>query len=127
MTGDASVVPHFVHLNSRMKNDYRRVMLFLCHYGDTNGMFLLGGLDAAGETPHAVVAMYLKELGGLILNHNKKFYLVKVVEHVINYDTVNILLCVLDYHWHQCYNMFRCSYRASNMVDRVTTYLTERL
>ena len=69
-------------------------------------MFLIVGLVADGETPHATVARYLKELGGFILNSNTRFHLVKVIEDVMNYDVVKISLFLVDLPFSQCNNFF---------------------
>ena len=89
-------VPYYVYLHIRLREEYRPMLSYLCHYGDTNDMFLIGGLVAGGETPHAVAARYLKELGGFILNSNTRFHLVKVIEDVMNYDLVKISLFLVD-------------------------------
>ena len=82
-------VPRYVYLNIRLRDDYRKVLTYLYHYGDTDYMFLVGGVVANVETPHAVVARYLKKLGGcILLNSNIRFHLVKVIEDVMNYDVV---------------------------------------
>ena len=89
-------VPHYVYLHIRLREEYRLMLTYLCHYGDTNDMYLIGGQVADGETPHAAVARYLKELGGFILNSYTRFHLVKVVEDVMNYEVVKISLFLVD-------------------------------
>ena len=89
--------PHYVYLHIRLRDDYRKVLTYLCHYGDTDDMFLVGGMVANSETPHVAVARYLKELGGFILNSNTRFHLVKVIEDVMNYDVVKISLFLVDF------------------------------
>ena len=58
-------VPHYVYLNIRLREEYRPMLTYLCHYGDIYEMFLIGGLVADGET--LVTSLTLKRrLKGLI-------------------------------------------------------------
>ena len=82
------------------------MLTYLCHYGETDDMYLIGGQVAGGETPHAAVARYLKELGGFILNSHTRFHLVKVIEDVMNYEVVKISLFLVDLPFSQCNTFF---------------------
>ena len=118
-------VPHYVYLNIRLREEYRPVITYLCHYGDTDEMFLGGGLVANDETPYAAVARYLKELGGFILDQHTRFHLVSVTEDVMNYEVVKISLFLVDLPFSECTRYFRTAGHAMNMARHLTEKLND--
>jgi len=65
----------------------------LCHYGETNYAFLVGGLVQLGKTlmPCATIR-HCRHLENFRLAHNDRLYLVKTMDDFMDHEPVEILL-----------------------------------
>ncbi len=56
----------------------------LCHYGETDDAFLIGGLVGPEETLTTSVIRHCKRLVGFSPGPNQQFYLAKVIDGLVN-------------------------------------------
>jgi len=97
----ASAVPsahEYVYIIVRLKftEDIKSLApsSLLCHYGESNDVFPIGGLVGIGETPIATVLRHLRELAGFRLARNFFMFICNVIS---GYKEMKLLrpICVL--------------------------------
>ena len=60
----------------------------LCHYGDTNDAFLVGGLVQPGETLMTCAIRHCCHLVNFRPAHNDRLYLVKISDGFIDHEPI---------------------------------------
>ncbi len=74
-----------VRLKFTKNNKSVSLSSLFCHYGDSNDVFLIGGLVSIGETPIATILRYLRELAGFRVARNFYMFLCNVISDYKEY------------------------------------------
>ena len=82
----------------------------VCHYGDMNDVFPIGGIVGIGETPIAAILRYLRELAGFRLARISRLFLCNVIAGYKEHEAIKIHLFVPDVLWDQL--KYRNNYHA---------------
>jgi len=68
----------------------------LCHYGETDDVFLIGGLVEPNETWMASAIRHCRRLVDFHLRPNHQLYLAKVIYGLVNHEPVKTSIYVVD-------------------------------
>ena len=67
-----------------------------CHYGETDGAFLIGGWVEPNETLMASVIRHCRRLVDFRLKPCHRLYLAKVINGLVDHEPVKLSICVVD-------------------------------
>jgi hypothetical protein len=87
------------------------------HYGDSNDVFLIGGLVGIGGTPIATILRYLRELAGFRLARKFPMFVCNVISGNKEHEPIKISLFVIDILWDHL--KYRNNYHASTMGNNI--------
>ncbi len=80
-------VPNYVYILIRLKTSYTVNNIvagtLICHYGETNDAFLVGGLVKPGEALMASSIRHCRHLVNFLLAPNDRLYLAKVLNDLL--------------------------------------------
>jgi hypothetical protein len=123
MASSSAVPPvrEYVFIVCRLKltNDIKSLTpssLFY-HYGETNGIFAVGGLVDSDETPIAAILRYLRELTTFRLANNFPMFPINIIDGYKDHEPIKIRLFVTDVLWDHC--RYRYSYNALPMANKL--------
>jgi len=96
-----SAIMRFIILRLKFTENNKSLALssLFCHYGDTNNVFLIGGLVGIDETPIAATLRYLRELASFRLARNFPMSLCNVIAEYKEYEPIKINFFVIDVLW----------------------------
>jgi hypothetical protein len=108
MASSVPPVPNYVYVLIRLKmSDTVNSLVagtLVCHYGETNDAFLVGGLVKPGETLMASAIRHCQHLVNFSLSRTDRLYLAKVLNGFIDHEPVVISIYIIDvafsrFHW----------------------------
>ena len=68
----------------------------LCHYGETDDTFLIGGVVEPNEALMASVIRHCRRMVDFHLKPNHRLYLAKVINGLINHEPVKVSIYAID-------------------------------
>ena len=87
-------VPSYVYVVIRLKMTENVNNLvsttILCHYGETNDIFPIGGLVQPGETLTHATIRHCRHLVHFRIEHNDRLYIAKVLDGFMDHEPVKI-------------------------------------
>jgi len=96
-------------------------LTILCYYGETDDVFLVGGLVSACETPIAAVLRHCRQLIGFELARNYPMFLCNVIEGFKDHESIKIYVYCTDVFSEGL--RFRHSHDASRLADSIHRFL----
>jgi len=116
----AKPIPNYVYALIRFKMPYKIDDIIpdtlLCPYGETNDVFLVGGLVQPGETLMAGAIHHCRHLVNFCLAPNDRLYLVKDLDGFMDHEPFKILLFFIDVHF-SIFNVRARHYTFALVVD----------
>ena len=67
-----------------------------CHYGETDDVFLIGGLVEPNDTLMASAICHCRRLDGFYLKPNHRLYLTRAIHGMVDHEPVKISIFVID-------------------------------
>ena len=68
----------------------------LCHYGETNDIFPIGGLVQPGEPLAAATIRHCRHVVHFRIEHNDRLYIAKELDGFMDHEPIKIIIVVID-------------------------------
>jgi hypothetical protein len=100
MASSVPLVPNYVYVVIRLKmaesDNFLVGMTLLCHYGETNDIFPIGGLTQPCETLIVAVIRHCRHMVNFRIEQNDRLHIAKELNGFLDNEPVKITILITD-------------------------------